>query len=273
MSETLAIEEAIYSSAILCVCGNMSSNTPTMQHNDANLNPYARVLDAAMQRHSGHARKVVFVKGIFDILLAISVMFFPTFAYNGPVGSTAAKLTGLRNPDWAAEADSAFAIASLIMGAGVAAFTACQSESNCAYRTIAAFNGAFALTGLMTCFFSPHHYGSTFLLLASLQDVFWYTAIVRAGGFGFADCLGVSTRGLYVIEERLSRNAMKAARGVKEELHVIEEHGRETFGGATERTATPSRGMPRRKPKDRLPQHKKGLEQSDLGPPIPSSMN
>ena len=136
----------------------MSSNTQNTQRNNTNLNPYARALDAAVLQHSSHARKVVFVKGVFDIFLAISVMFFPTFAYSGPVGALVAKMTGLvstpismssdlnewltqrrlmqRSPDWAAEADSAFAIASLIMGAGVAAFTACQSEANCAYRTI-----------------------------------------------------------------------------------------------------------------------------------------
>lgn len=162
---------------------------------------------------------------------------------------------------------------------------------------LAAFNGAFALTGLLTCFFSPYHYGSTFLLLTSLQDVFWYTAIVRAGGFGFADCLGVSTRGLYVIEERLSRDVMKATKGIKEELHVIEAKGREKFGAgggggghqgtysdavkrdgrteaqrwaATDVETTDNEQQEYASKEEYL---RKGFERSDLGTPIPSSVN
>ena len=141
----------------------------------------------------------------------------------------------------------------------------------------------------MTCFLSPRRYGSTFLLLASLQDVFWYAAIVRAGGFGFADCLGLSTldRGLYTIEERIPDDAIKAARSVKEESCAVEERGKEMFGSIqgmysdtvkTDSQKSIATGVETRDDVARehvlkQGQYKKSLGQSDLGTPTPASVN
>ena len=68
---------------------------------------------------------------------------------------------------------------------------------------IATLNGVFAATGLLGCMFSPHTFGSSFLLLACLQDVFWFTAITRAGNYGVLDTLGLSPRSIQKENQKL----------------------------------------------------------------------
>jgi hypothetical protein len=70
-------------------------------------------------------------------------------------------------------------------------------------RVTATLNGVFAATGLLGCIFSPHTFGSSFLLLACLQDVFWFTAITKAGNYGVLDTLGLSTRSIQKEHEKL----------------------------------------------------------------------
>lgn len=135
---------------------------------------------------------------------------------------------------WAQDPAGLASFAALVMGRGFAGITAGISESDDAYRTVgmlyrlpfiqiyliapslAALNGSFALTGFLICLVSPYKYGSSFLLLVSAQDILWFAALVHYGDFGCMDCLGLSTRGLCVIEERLSRDVLKHRRAHQE---------------------------------------------------------
>ncbi|KAF8972044.1 hypothetical protein BDZ97DRAFT_2054202 [Flammula alnicola] len=179
--------------------------------------------DHSAQHHSTAARKIVLANGVFNVLLALSIMFFPILFYDGPLASTISKVTGLHTPSWSKDPTSAYGVAALIMGCAFSGLTAGQSKSNDAYRTVAALNGAFAFTGFIVCFFSAHKFGSSFLLLASLQDVVWYASIVHAGGFGFMDSLGLSTRGLYALEECLAHDITKREDQGSEE--IVEKRG------------------------------------------------
>jgi len=58
--------------------------------------------------------------------------------------------------------------------------------------TTAVLNAAFACTGLASCLFSPGKLGSSFLLLASLQDLVWFFLIVGAGGFTAGEAFGLN---------------------------------------------------------------------------------
>ncbi len=41
------------------------------------------------------ARRIVLAKGLFDILLSLSIMFAPMVTYDGPLQALVSKLTGL----------------------------------------------------------------------------------------------------------------------------------------------------------------------------------
>ncbi|TFK34356.1 hypothetical protein BDQ12DRAFT_763620 [Crucibulum laeve] len=138
------------------------------------------------------ARRIVMAKGIFDVFLSLSLIFFPSLLYDGPVPATISQVTGLPKPSWEADPGAAYGLASLIMGAAFCGITAGQSWSPDAHKALATLNGVFALTGLIGCILSPQKFGSSFLLLASAQDVFWFSAIVKAGGYGVLDTLGLA---------------------------------------------------------------------------------
>jgi hypothetical protein len=153
--------------------------------------------------HSVEAQKLVMVKGIFDVFLSLSLVFFPSLLYDGPLTKAVSAVTTLPTPSWELDTGSAYGLASLIMGAGVAGICAGESASDDAYKIIATLNGVFAATGLLGCIFSPHKFGSSFLLVACLQDVFWFTAITKAGNYGVLDTLGLSTRSIQKEHEKL----------------------------------------------------------------------
>ncbi|PPQ91846.1 hypothetical protein CVT25_000782 [Psilocybe cyanescens] len=159
--------------------------------------------------HSTAARKLVLTKGALDIFVSLSLILFPSFFMDGPLTSAVYNLTGIPAASWAQDHSGTATLSALVMGCGFAGITAGQSESDDGYRVVAALNGAFALTGFLICLLSPHKYGSVFLLFMSIQDIVWYALIVHFGSFGPMDSLGLSTRGLYVLEERLSRDVLR----------------------------------------------------------------
>jgi hypothetical protein len=77
----------------------------------------------------------------------------------------------------------------------------------------AASNGAFAYTALLGCIFSPKKFGSSVLLLAAIQDVFWFFLIITAGGYTIGETIGL-------------RNAIERMSKKKDELEQ-EREGRE----------------------------------------------
>ncbi|KAF4613301.1 hypothetical protein D9613_011201 [Agrocybe pediades] len=181
------------------------------------------------QIHSTSARQLVFANGIINFLFGLSVMFMPQIFHDGKVARFISRVSGLASPIWETNPSSAFDVAILMMGFAFAAVTAGQSDSNDAYRSVAALNGASGIAGLLTCILSPHTYGSTFLLFTSVQNLLWYALIVHVGEFGHMDCLGLSTRGLYVIEERLARDVLKHIPHPGQ--HFMQHHGREKAAG------------------------------------------
>lgn len=119
--------------------------------------------------------------------------------------------------DWESDTSSAYALASLIMGCGMAGIVAAESTSDAAYKTVAALNGVFATMGIIGSILHPHSYGSSFLFLASLQDVFWFLAITTAGGYPILETLGLSVKRIKEEADQLAGKAAEryAAQGVK----------------------------------------------------------
>lgn len=74
----------------------------------------------------------------------------------------------------------------------------------------ATLNGMFAYFGLLGCLFSPKRFGSSVLLLASLQDVLWFWLIINAGGYTVAETLGM-------------KNAAERLKAKKKEIQAQEE--------------------------------------------------
>ncbi|KAF8995045.1 hypothetical protein BDQ17DRAFT_1330798 [Cyathus striatus] len=177
--------------------------------------------------HSESARKIVLVKGLFDVFLSLSLIFAPALLYDGPIPLIISRKTGLPTPNWAANPDAAYGLAALCMGAAFAGIKAGRSYSNEAYQTVATLNGVFALTGLIGCYALPRKFGSSFLLLASLQDVFWFSAILLVGNFGLMDTLigqsvpilenakAQAMQGLQWSQERAGRAKEKGADAVQ----------------------------------------------------------
>lgn len=149
-------------------------------------------LDPRTGPHSAAAQKIVLAKGIFDVFLSLSLIFFPSLLYDGPIPKALSFVTGLSKANWDRDTSSAFALSSLIMGCGFAGIVAGESTSDDAYKVVAALNGVFAVMSLIGSVLHPHKFGSSFLFLAALQDVFWFTAIVRAGNYEVLDTLGLS---------------------------------------------------------------------------------
>ncbi|KAF9038030.1 hypothetical protein BJ165DRAFT_1531925 [Panaeolus papilionaceus] len=153
------------------------------------------ISDHSSQRggpHSRKAQKVVFAKGLFDVGLSLSLLFFPSLLYDGLLATVVSKLTALPLLDSHQDPQSAFALAALIMGAGIAGIAAAESSSDDAFKVIATLNGVFAGISLMGCLLSPYNFGSSFLLLAGLQDVFWFFSIISAGKYDPLETLGIS---------------------------------------------------------------------------------
>ncbi|KAH9478948.1 hypothetical protein JR316_0009411 [Psilocybe cubensis] len=165
--------------------------------------------DGHHHHYSVPARKLVFTKGILDILVSLFLLFFPSFFLDGPLTSAVYNLTGIPAASWGQDHAGVASLSALVMGCGFAGITAGQTASDDGYRVVAALNGAFAIAGFIICLLSPHKYGSVFLLFMSIQDIIWYAAIVHAGSFGPLDSLGLSSRGLCVLEERLSRDVLR----------------------------------------------------------------
>jgi len=155
--------------------------------------------------HSAKAQRIVMMKGVFDIFLSLSLILFPGLLYDGPIPRFISKITPLTQPSWLIDAPSAFALSALIMGAGVAGICAAESTSDDAYKAIATLNGVFAAMSLAGCALAPRTFGSSFLLLAGLQDVFWFYAIVEAGNYGVLDTLGMSAAAIKRERDRLLR--------------------------------------------------------------------
>ncbi|TFK18339.1 hypothetical protein FA15DRAFT_261543 [Coprinopsis marcescibilis] len=174
--------------------------TSTAAHNILN-----RRFDPHRGPHSAKAQKIVFIKGIFDVFLSLSPLFFPSLLYDGPLSKVVSMITTLRQPSWEGDTSSVYALSALIMGAGFAGICAAESTHDDAYKVIATLNGVFAVMCLLGCILDPHKYGSTFLLLAGLQDVAWFWAIVEAGGYGVLDTLGLSFRSIRREVDRIAR--------------------------------------------------------------------
>ncbi|EAU87336.2 hypothetical protein CC1G_02095 [Coprinopsis cinerea okayama7 len=162
--------------------------------------------------HSSKAQRIVFIKGVFDLFLAASLVWMPGLLYDGPISGFVSAVTTLPKPNWEMDTGNAYGLASLILGAGMAGICAAESTSDDAYKVIATLNGVFAAAGLLGCIFSPHKFGSSFLLLAALQDVFWFFTIVNAGGYGVLETLGLSAKAVVNEEERLAKRDERAAR-------------------------------------------------------------
>jgi len=172
-------------------------------------------------RFSHQARRAVLAKGIFDVLFSLTVLFLPSLSYTEILPKMISKITGLQFVPWQQHPT----LGALIMGCAFSAFTAGQTESDDAFRVVAALNGAFAITGLLICTFM-RSYANSFLLIASLQDILWFLVIQRAGGYGVLDCLGLSQRGMYILEEKLSREVRQQKARLAEKI----EHNRHRQG-------------------------------------------
>ncbi|KAJ3519717.1 hypothetical protein NMY22_g13074 [Coprinellus aureogranulatus] len=157
----------------------------------ATQNVVQSTFDPTYNPHSVAAQKIVLAKGFFDVFLSLSLIFFPSLLYDGPIPKALSFVTGLSKASWEADTNAAFALSSLIMGCGFAGIVAGESTSDDAYKVVAALNGIFALMALTGSILHPHKFGSSFLFIAGLQDVFWFTAIVKAGGFDVLETLGV----------------------------------------------------------------------------------
>lgn len=53
------------------------------------------IVERNTNSRSERARRIVLAKGIFDILLSLSVVFAPMLIYDGPLQAIVSKLTGL----------------------------------------------------------------------------------------------------------------------------------------------------------------------------------
>ncbi|KAJ3572698.1 hypothetical protein NP233_g2909 [Leucocoprinus birnbaumii] len=142
-------------------------------------------------RRAEHARYVVLLKGASNIFMALGIMFLPIAVYDGPIPAFVSKMTGLQFIYRDADPGGTFALAALIMAAGVAALSAGMSHYEDAYKVIATMNAAFAYIGLLACIFSPKKFGSSVLLLGALQDVVWFLMIINAGGYTMSETFGM----------------------------------------------------------------------------------
>lgn len=189
-------------------------------------------------QQANRARYIVLLKGIFDVFFALGIIFLPIAAYDGPVPAFVSKITGLQYIYHDADPGGAYAIASLIMGCGVAALSAGMSHQDDAYKTIATLNGVFAYTALLGCIFSPKKFGSSTLLLAAIQDVAWFFLIINAGGYTIGETIGLkhaverlSKKKEEVEQERERREREQHIRGGKE--HYDEKEGYGATGTTT----------------------------------------
>ncbi|PPR00379.1 hypothetical protein CVT24_004441 [Panaeolus cyanescens] len=155
--------------------------------------------------NSRKAQRVVFAKGVFDVVLSLSLVFVPWLLYDGWISRMVSKATMLPLADSRSEPHSAFALASLIMGAGVAGIAAAESSSDDAFKVMATLNGVFAFIALSGCLLSPQTFGSSFLLLAGLQDVVWFASIVKAGRYDPLETLGLSWKAVSREEGAMKR--------------------------------------------------------------------
>jgi nitrate/nitrite transporter NarK len=96
----------------------------------------------------------------------------------------------------------------------------------------------FAYFGFLGCFFSPKSFGSSVLLLTSIQDIFWFFMIVFGGGYTFAETLGVKNaihrlkekkREIDAERERRKAHTQQQGQGEQDEKHGYE-GGREREG-------------------------------------------
>ncbi|KAJ2931900.1 hypothetical protein H1R20_g5197, partial [Candolleomyces eurysporus] len=103
------------------------------------------------------------------------------------------------------------------MGCGWAGISAGESTSDDAYKVVATLNGIFALMSLIGCVLHPHMYGSSFLFLAGLQDVFWFYAIVSAGNYDVLETIGISPKRIRKEADKLAAQAAEryAANGAE----------------------------------------------------------
>jgi len=109
--------------------------------------------------------------------------------------------------------------------------------------TTATLNAVFACTGLLGCLFSPKKFGSSLLLLASLQNLVWFVLIVGAGGFTLGETFGLKKavekvhkkKAQFVEPEKERREHEPHARSEKEQIGEKEKekenHGHATTGG------------------------------------------
>ena len=144
------------------------------------------------------------------------------------------------------------------MGCGFAGISAGESTSDDAYkvvgtsyfhlnsvvpgsdrlRRLAALNGVFAFMALLGCLLRPHAYGSSFLLIAGLQDVAWFYAITRAGGYPILDTIGLNTSKVKAEADKLAgkaarRDAAEGTQGAVEGTdRGVESEGQRVVGGA-----------------------------------------
>lgn len=51
--------------------------------------------DPTYKPHSVAAQKIVLAKGFFDVFLSLSLIFFPSLLYDGPIPKAISSLTGL----------------------------------------------------------------------------------------------------------------------------------------------------------------------------------
>jgi len=185
----------------------------------ATKNVFQRTTDPNNPPHSVAAQRIVFMKGVFDVFLSLSLIFFPSFVFDGYVPTIVSGLTTLPKFHWEADSQTAFALSSLIMGCGIAGISAGESTSDNAYKVIAALNGAFAGMSLLGCILFPHKFGSSFLFLAGLQDVFWSSMIMRAGNYGLMDTFGLSVKAIQHEFKRLDQKDERVGNRTSQGLH------------------------------------------------------
>ncbi|KAJ3508723.1 hypothetical protein NMY22_g16522 [Coprinellus aureogranulatus] len=176
----------------------------------ATQNVVQSTFDPTYKPHSVAAQKIVLAKGFFDVFLSLSLIFFPSLLYDGPIPKALSFVTGLSKASWEADTNAAFALSSLIMGCGFAGIVAGESTSDDAYKVVAALNGIFALMALTGSILHPHKFGSSFLFIAGLQDVFWFTAIVKAGGFDVLETLGIPWKRVKKEADNMAGKAAKS---------------------------------------------------------------
>ncbi|XP_006461344.1 hypothetical protein AGABI2DRAFT_118243 [Agaricus bisporus var. bisporus H97] len=177
----------------------------------------SRMFENNNEKKQNRARRIVLAKGAFDFLFALSIMFLPKLAYDGIVPALVAKYTGLQFVFRDRDPGGVYFLASLIMGCAFAALSAGMSAQEDAHKTVATLNGMFAYFGLLGCIFSPKSFGSSVLLLASLQDVAWFFMIVLGGGYSVADTLGLKNALGKLKEKKREINAERERRKTKKQ--------------------------------------------------------